>query len=103
MQEDLVMSMSSSLISKVHKAKLYANDPARIQFQDFTLTVRGDNDTHTITLRDGTWHCTCRTFRDDTVCAHTMAVERVLSVTIPADVRQGEPFSASGVHASPLL
>lgn len=92
------MSMSSSLISKVAKAKQYADEPARIQFQDFTLTVRGENDIHTITFHNGQWHCGCRTFRDDGLCSHTMAVERVLSVTIPQDQRQGEPFSASGVH-----
>ncbi len=92
------MSMSSSLISKVAKAKLYAEDPARIQFQDFTVTVRGDNDTHTISFHNGQWHCGCHAFRDDGLCAHTMAVERVLSITIPAELRQGEPFCASGVH-----
>jgi hypothetical protein len=27
-----------------------------------------------------------------------MAVERVLSITIPPDCRQGEPLSASGIH-----
>ncbi len=97
------MSMSSSLISKVHKAKLYSDDPARIQFQDFTVTLRGENDTHTVTFHDGTWNCSCRTFRDEKICAHTMAVERVLNITIPAAARQGEPFSASGVHPSPLL
>ncbi len=97
------MSMSSSLISKVHKAKLYADDPTRVQFQDFTLTVRGDNDTHTISLNQGKWHCTCRAFRDDDICAHTMAVERLLSITIPPAYRQGEPFSSSGIHSNPLL
>jgi hypothetical protein len=97
------MSMSSSLISKVHKAKLYADDPARIQFQDFTVSVRGENDTHTVTFHDSQWHCGCRSFHDDQICAHTMAVERVLNITIPADARQGEPFSASGVHPNPMI
>ena len=93
------MSMSSSLISKVAKAKLYADDPSRIQFQDFTVSVRGDNDTHTVHFRDGQWTCGCHAFRDDNICAHTMAVERILSITIPSENRQGEPFSASGIHA----
>ncbi len=93
------MSMSSSIISKVAKAKLYADDPARIQFQDFTVTVRGENDTHTVTFQAGAWQCTCHTFHEDDVCAHTMAVERVLNVTIPSADRQGEPFSDSGVHS----
>ncbi len=93
------MSMSSSLISKVAKAKLYADDPSRMQFQDFTVAVRGDNDTHVVQLHNGQWTCGCHAFRDDGICAHTMAVERILSITIPSDCRQGEPFSASGIHA----
>ncbi len=93
------MSMTSSLISKVAKAKQYSSEPERIQFQDFTLTMRGENDNHTITFHDGTWSCTCRTFHEDGLCAHTMAVERILSVTIPPMYRQGEPFSESGIHA----
>lgn len=92
------MTMTSSLYSKVAKAKLYADEPDRIQFQDFTVTVRGDNDTHTITFDDGHWTCGCRAFTEDGLCAHTMAVERVLSITIPQAHRQGEPFSLSGIH-----
>ena len=92
------MHMASSLISKVAKAKLYAAEPDRLQFQDFTLSVRGDNDTHTVAYHDGQWDCTCKSFTDDHFCAHTMAVERVLSITIPADHRQGEPFANSGIH-----
>lgn len=92
------MHMASSLISKVAKAKSYAEDPARIQFQQFCVSVRGDNDTHTVNFQDGVWSCTCRSFRDDGLCAHTMAVERILNITIPAASRQGEPFSVSGIH-----
>jgi hypothetical protein len=92
------MSMPSSLISKVAKAKHYSSEPERLQFQEFALSVRGDNDTHTVRFRDGEWSCTCRAFHDDGICAHTMAVERILSVTIPPGYRQGEPFSESGIH-----
>lgn len=93
------MHMASSLISKVAKAKLYAAQPDRLQFQDFTLTLRGDNDTHTVAYHDDHWHCTCSSFHDDGLCAHTMAVERILSITIPSEGRQGEPFGESGIHA----
>lgn len=92
------MHMASSLISKVAKAKLYAAEPDRIQFHDFSLTVRGDNDTHTVHFHDGTWDCTCKGFHEDQFCAHTMAVERILNITIPAVHRMGEPFAESGIH-----
>lgn len=92
------MPTTSSLISKVAKAKLYSEEPDRIQFQDFTVTVRGDNDTHTITFHEGSWTCGCRAFKDDGLCAHTMAVERILNITIPLDYRQGEPMNTSGIH-----
>jgi hypothetical protein len=101
-EEVFTMRMASSLISKVAKAKQYADDPARIQFQDFTLAVRGDNDTHTVAFHQGEWTCSCRSFHDDGFCAHSMAVERVLGITIPAAFRLGEPFSSSGIHQSPL-
>jgi hypothetical protein len=96
------MRMTSSLISKVAKAKQYAEEPERIQFQDFRLTVRGDNDTHTVAFANGEWSCTCHSFHDDDFCAHTMTVERVLGITIPASARMGEPFSMSGIHQAPL-
>lgn len=92
------MHMASSLISKVAKAKSYAEDPARFQFQQFTVVLRGDNDTHTVSFQSGQWSCSCRGFRDDDICAHTMAAERLLNVTIPPASRQGEPFSVSGIH-----
>ncbi len=92
------MHMASSLISKVAKAKMYAAEPERLQFHSFALTVRGDNDTHTVTFQEGVWDCTCKGFHEDHFCAHTMAVERILSVTIPQALRQGEPFDASGIH-----
>ena len=97
------MRMTSSLISKVAKAKQYAQDPQRFQFQDFTLTIRGENDTHTVALKNGAWSCSCNAFPEDGFCAHTMAAERMLGITIPAVCRQGEPFDASGIHQSPLL
>ena len=92
------MRTPSSIISKVAKAKQYSDDTSRIQFQDFTLTVRGENDTHTIAFHEMQWTCGCNTFRDDGLCAHTMAVERLLGITIPEASRQGEPYSASGIH-----
>ena len=87
--------MHSSMIGKIAKAKQYAQEPERIQFARFEASFRGENDTHTTTFDHGSWHCTCRFFSDWGTCCHTMAVERVLGVTIPADQRQGEPLQLS--------
>jgi hypothetical protein len=87
--------MHSSMIGKIAKAKQYAQEPERIQFSSFEASFHGENDTHTTSFNNGTWSCTCRFFSDWGTCCHTMAIERVLGVTIPADQRQGEPLKLS--------
>jgi len=89
--------MHSSMIGKIAKAKQYAQEPERIQFTRFEATFRGENDTHTTSFDSGKWKCTCRFFGDWGTCCHTMAIERVLGVMIPAEQRQGEPLKASAL------
>jgi hypothetical protein len=81
------------MIGKIAKAKQYAQEPERIQFSQFEATFRGENDTHTISFHDGTWHCTCHFFSDWGTCCHTMAAERLFGQMIPAEARQGEPLT----------
>jgi hypothetical protein len=85
--------MQSSMIGKIAKAKQYAQEPERVQFKQFEATFRGENDTHTTGFDGHNWHCTCRFFSEWGTCSHTMALERVLGVMIPGDVRQGEPLT----------
>ena len=42
--------MYSSLISKIEKAKRYAEEPQRITFQEFEVRFRGDNSSHSVSL-----------------------------------------------------
>lgn len=91
--------MNSSMINKIAKAKRYADEPERIQFKHFEATFMGENDEHTTTFDHGTWNCTCRFFQDWGDCCHTMAMQRVLGVTIPMPYRQGIPM---GLGTSPL-
>lgn len=93
--------MHSSLYGKIAKAKQYAQEPDRIQFNNFEATFRGENDSHTVALRDGEWHCTCKFFADWGTCCHTMATERVLGRMIPSEQRQGEPLTAT--YSAPAL
>ena len=73
----------SSMVSKIAKAKRYAEEPQDIQFTHFEATFRGENDVHTTSWDNGQWHCTCRFFHDWGSCSHTMAMQQVLGVTIP--------------------
>ena len=45
--------MHSSLIGKVEKANRYARELDRITFDRLSLTFRGDNDTHHVSLDAG--------------------------------------------------
>lgn len=76
--------MDSSLISKVEKAKRYAQEQDRMVFSGFTLRFRGDNGLHEVNFRDGKWACDCGYFRSHATCSHIMALERVLHGMLPA-------------------
>lgn len=69
---------NSSMYSKIQKAKLYAEEKDRIDFDTFKVTIRGDNSTHTVEYNDGSWGCTCEFFALNNVCSHTMTMEHVL-------------------------
>jgi hypothetical protein len=77
--------MDSAMIGKIEKAKRYAEEPERIQFEQFQVIFRGTNTGHTVSFHKGTWRCTCHFFAGRGVCSHVMAMERVLGVMLPAD------------------
>jgi hypothetical protein len=70
--------MQSSIIGKINKAKVYANEPERVSFQNMTVSFQGENDTHTVSLKDDAWSCTCSFFGNWGFCCHTMAMEKLL-------------------------
>ena len=86
---------NSAMINKIAKAKRYAEEPERIQFKRFEATFRGDNDTHKINFENGKWHCSCRFFHDWGDCSHTMAMQRILGVTIPPEHRHSIPVTGT--------
>ncbi len=92
--------MNSSMISKIAKAKRFAEEPERIQFEQFRLSFRGENDIHTVSFDNGEWKCTCSFYHDWGDCSHTMATQRVLGVTIPASHRHGIP---AGLGTGPII
>jgi hypothetical protein len=79
--------MQSSLIGKIEKAQRYAQEPDRITFNDFTVKFRGTNEDHTTCYKNDKWSCTCDFFTSWGMCAHTMAMEKVLEPMLPAEAR----------------
>ena len=75
--------MDSGLISKIEKAKRYAEERDRITFRSLEVAFQGDHNAYNVSYRDGLWQCTCPFFRRRGICSHTMALERVLKGMLP--------------------
>ncbi len=76
--------MNSSLISKIEKARKYAEEKdERLRFDSFSVRIRGDNGGHVVSLTDGVFACDCDFFIGWSSCSHVMAIERVLDGMIP--------------------
>ena len=70
--------MDYGLIGKFEKAKRYAEERDRIEFKQFTVIFKGENNDHTVTYQDGNWQCDCDFFQTRGRCSHTMALETIL-------------------------
>ncbi|MFC2018888.1 MAG: hypothetical protein ABH839_02880 [Chloroflexota bacterium] len=77
--------MQSSLIGKIEKAKLYAQERDRITFSEFSVKFRGEHDDYDTGYKDGKWHCSCHFFSNWGICSHSMALERLLSGMLPEE------------------
>lgn len=75
--------MDHGMISKIQKAKRYAQERDRFEFNHFSVTFKGSNNDHQITFENGSWHCDCEFFMKREVCSHTMAIERLLVDMLP--------------------
>ena len=69
--------MQSSLIGKIQKAKAYAEERDRVQFNNFNLSFRGAHMRHNVAYDDGVLRCDCGFFTSWNMCSHTMALERM--------------------------
>ena len=54
--------MDTGMISKIYKARRYAEEPSRFSFESFTVRFKGDNAEHTVSFEMGDWRCDCETF-----------------------------------------
>ena len=89
--------MYSSLIGKIQKAHLYAQEPDRVEVQEFAASFRGDHDTYNVTFHGGRWKCTCEFFVEWDVCSHVMATQRLLGPITPPEL------SSPQVESQPAL
>ena len=78
--------MDYGLISKITKAKRYAEERNRIHFEALTVTFNGDNNPHTVHFQNNNWQCDCDFFASRGRCSHTMALEIILEGMIPEPV-----------------
>ena len=69
--------MHSSVIGKIEKANRYARELDRITIDQLSLTFRGDNDSHRVTLDADRWQCNCHAFQSWASCAHVLAMQKV--------------------------
>ncbi len=75
--------MDSGMVSKIEKARRYAEDKTRVRFDRFEVGFKGDNSDHAVSYDGGNWQCDCRFFAQRGVCSHTMAMERILAGMLP--------------------
>jgi hypothetical protein len=84
------------MISKIEKARRYAEEPERIQINQLKATFRGSNGTHLVTLQNGQWYCDSPTFDSWGTTAHIMAVQKLLEPMLAPEAR--ELAAPTGVH-----
>lgn len=70
--------MDYGMIGKIEKAKRYAQERNRFQFHSFSVSVRGDNNTHLVRYENGEYSCDCEFFKSRGRCVHTIALETIL-------------------------
>lgn len=92
-QENETYVMDSSRINKMEKAKQYAQERGRFNFENFKVLVTGDNNTHTVHFDNGKFQCTCEFSKSRGYCQHSMALERILTDMI--EVKHAEASVSS--------
>ena len=79
--------MDSGMVSKIEKARRYAEEKDRVRFRQFEVSIRGGHADHIVRYDKGVFQCDCNFFAQRNVCSHTMAMERILSGML----LEGEP------------
>jgi hypothetical protein len=75
--------MDYSMISKIQKAKDYAQEKERIQIDSISVSFDGKNNPHSVRLENAEWQCDCSFFQARGTCSHTMALEILFEGMLP--------------------
>lgn len=78
--------MDNGMIRKFEKAKMYAEERDRIEFESFKVKFAGKNNPHVVHFSGGKWECDCDYFIGRGRCSHTMALEIILHQMLPEPV-----------------
>ena len=70
--------MHSSIVSKIEKAKMYAEERDRVSISNLSATFRGNHNSYEVSLDGDAWQCGCPFYATHFVCSHTMALQRML-------------------------
>lgn len=84
-RERLPYAPGQNVVSDVEKARRYAEETDRIQFNSFEVTFHGENSDHHTQYNRGQWSCDCSFFHSRHCCSHTMAMERILGNMLASD------------------
>jgi hypothetical protein len=90
---------TSSYVSKIEKARIYAEEPHRVKFLSFRATLRGSHDEHHVAMDGDEFSCDCHGFEVQASCAHIMALQKILAEMLTEDQQvAGQPFSFSNLE-----
>ncbi|MGD8458418.1 MAG: hypothetical protein PVF83_18745 [Anaerolineales bacterium] len=78
--------MDNGMIRKFEKAKMYAEERDRIEFESFKVRFAGKNNPHVVQFSGGKWECDCEYFIGRGRCSHTMALEIILHQMLPEPI-----------------
>ena len=70
--------MDSSIVSKINKSRIYAEEKERVTISSLQANFDGNHNTYQVTFSEAGWICQCHYFDTRGVCSHTMALERIL-------------------------
>ncbi len=89
--------MHSSLIGKIQKANLYAREPERVRFSEFSTQFQGEHDAYTVSYQAGKWRCTCHFFPGWGICSHVMAIEKLMGRMLPREAHDALSLQSDAV------
>ena len=81
--------MDSSIISKIEKARTYAEERERVTISTLDASFRGNHNSYQVGYSAGSWRCSCSFFASRALCSHTMALQRILQDMLPGEAKSG--------------